>query len=124
MLDHPPIEQEQGAVAYEFSGQPKLEVGMRVRWRISGECGFKCPKCDLNWHLNAGSTGTGTIIRVSNSRGLFCGANGKGCGLRTSGYQGHHYGIQKNDDDPGFWAAASELMVVETEEGGERIADV
>lgn len=109
---------------YVPENMPKLEVGMRVRWRFSSECPYRCEKCgmEMHHHLKCDSCqdetwATGVITFIGNyiqrSHAL------KTCMGRCIGTAYHDYfiTIHKRGDgrDVGFWAAASELIPVEVD---------
>ncbi len=122
---NPPIQQEQNPEPYRPEGMPKLEVGMRVRWRISPECGFKCPDCAMDWH-GYPSGGTGSVGNViDDGWEMKCSMlEDGGCGRSYKNRHSHNFFIRADEpilqmEDDGFWAAASELIPLGPDEEGE-----
>ena len=117
-MTYPPIQQEQNPEDYRPEGMPKLEVGMRVRWRISPECGLKCTGCKEDSHIRFGLSGEGELVYIVgvNIEGVeFVHDRPGQCGSVTP-LMSHTYGVFVNPDaepgNRGFWAAASELQVL------------
>lgn len=118
-MTHPEIQQEQHPEPYVPEGMPEFKVGMRVQWRISPECGWKCRECDENWHCDYPPEGEGIINHIWNS------SNGIECStcyaVKFTKEEGHVYGIAVQESPPdhpeyhGFWAAAAELIPLSNE---------
>jgi len=107
---------------YVPENMPKLEVGMRVQWRISSECDYRCGKCGTDFHSTTQcaecSDAAEGIIRVIRSRVTINHSPwlGSSCDGKTSGETSHTYFIDvhsKWDACEGFWAAAAELIPLE-----------
>ncbi len=119
-----PIQQQQNPEPWVPEGMPEWKVGMRVRWRISSECGFKCLGCGISPHSLHPDTGEGIIDSiVPDGHHLFCEVHGiSNCGTVMIA-RGHTYEISALSDKDltvvGFWAAASELVLL-SDEGRKR----
>lgn len=119
-VDRPPIEQEVNPEDYRPDGMPKWKVGMRVRWRISGECGYRCERCGMEAHAgqcpSCLKATTGVISSIDNKdEERLCGDD---CTGFTVGHKSHDIFIRIHDAKRGsycigFWAAASELIPLE-----------
>lgn len=124
-MTNPPIQQEQNPEPWVPEGMPEFKMGVTVRWRISPECEFRCEDCGTDMHME-GRTGIGKITALNDYEKLLCleecsCSNITGCGgfipITT-----HIYFIEvrpcleHDDDGHGFWATASELILVEDDE--------
>ncbi len=125
-MTYPPIQQEQNPEPYRPEGMPKLEVGMRVRWRISPECPYKCDKCGTDFHgpmqcAECADATDGVITAIKTSFGDMTHRRwlGSDCDGGTVFNRTHPYFIELHDvwdTCRGFWAAASELQVLGPDE--------
>ena len=109
--------------AWVPAGMPELKVGMKVRWRISSECPYKCEKCGADMHVHKTcddcqneDTGIITDILINYQRyhnSDIC----RGACIDTTEHD-YFIGLHTGRDDNryrGFWAAASELILIEDE---------
>ena len=131
MNQYPPILPEVNPQNYKPSKMQELTVGVRVRWRISGECGYKCSKCEADFHApwNGCAICTGIFegiilqIHPDSRPGPRFHTNEDDCGAASVNQETHIYFIETHElrNNPlyhrGFWAAAAELIVITDEEG-------
>ena len=118
MTSNPPIQQEQNPESYVPDGMPELKVGMRVRWRISSECDWKCDGCEVSFHAHCQPEGRGVIALLRVAGRIQC-ASSQGslykC-KKESSMGSHEYQIEMDEiAEPSniFWAAAAELIPLE-----------
>ena len=111
MLDRPPGTKDTDP--WIPSGMPEFKVGMRVRWRISPECGWKCSGCGTGLHAHVPSTGEGLLARIKDDLNIMCDKTDIHSCRTLSHNENHNYAVRFGDGDAeGFWAAASELVPI------------
>lgn len=93
----------------------RLVVGARVRFRVSGECPYKCDSCGMDSHLH-GREGDGVIAPESLLARYDDLRTCSRCNAHDSiRAQSHIYAINVTGDS-GFWAAAIELEPLDSED--------
>ncbi len=118
-----PILPERDPVEYVPEGMREIEVGMKVRWRISGECEYRCGDCGDDLHL-CGPRGEGVITSIFElpfdgfEPPTRCKTPATGCGGFSVGHEGHRFFVATDRDDRylGFCAARWELVIEEETE--------
>lgn len=104
---------------YVPDGMPELKVGMKVRWRISSECDYKCGKCKNDGHFphQCSQCSNRTQGEITGLHDPCKGRIMECCKGPAESWESHHYFIRVHDLDAdlpceGFWAAAAELIPI------------